>query len=224
MTTSLTGQPFFCSWSGGKDSCLALYHAIRLGGKPQCLLTMLDETGGKSRSHGLSRELIEQQADRIGLPVVFRSATWDGYEQEFLAALRDMKTNNIHDGVFGDIDVEAHLTWVRRVCAAENVVPHHPLWHQERRQLLDEFIRLDFKATIVVVNENQLDGAFVGREIDRQTVADLTAAGVDPSGELGEYHTVVTGGPIFRSELRLREKRRISNDGYRFLELEAAAG
>lgn len=216
---SIDGNSFFCSWSGGKDSSLALYCAIRQGGRPQCLLTMLDETGAKSRSHGLPRSLIEQQAEQLGLPIIFRSATWGEYEREFISAMHEMKSRNVHVGVFGDIDVESHREWVHRVCTTGDVIPYHPLWKRDRRELLDEFIRLNFKAMIVVLKGDQLDKRFLGRNIDELTVAQLEEAGIDPSGELGEYHTLVTNGPIFSSEVRVRERNRIIHDGYWFLEV-----
>jgi len=218
---SIDGHSFFCSWSGGKDSCLALYWAIRQGGRPQCLLTMLDETGSKSRSHGLPKPLIEQQAKRLGLPVIFRSATWDQYEREFISALQEIKKRNIPVGVFGDIDVESHRQWVQRVCATIDVLPYHPLWQRERRELLDEFMQLNFKAMIVVVKNGQLNKKFLGRNIDQSTVAKLEEVGIDPSGELGEYHTLVTDGPIFSSRVGVREKGRIAHNGYWFLKLDS---
>ena len=88
---SIEGRPFFCSWSGGKDSCLALYHAIQTGGRPECLFTMMAENNHTSRSHGLSRSLLEHQADRLGIPIVFRSATWDEYEATFLSEKLELK-------------------------------------------------------------------------------------------------------------------------------------
>ena len=224
MMPAIDGHSFFCSWSGGKDSCLALYCAIRQGGRPQCLLTMLEETGTKSRSHGLPKLLIEQQAERLGLPVIFGSATWDHYEREFILALEKIKNRNIQMGVFGDIDVESHRQWVHRVCARVGVIPYHPLWQRERRELLHEFIGLNFKAMIVTVKDGQLDKSFLGRNIDQSTVAKLEEVGIDPSGELGEYHTLVTDGPIFSSRLCIREKGQITHDGYWFLELDWEKG
>jgi len=216
---SIDGQPFFCSWSGGKDSCLALYHAISQGGRPQCLLTMLDETAERSRSHGLPKDLVIRQAERLGLPVVFRSATWDEYENQFIDALHEMKDRKIDTGVFGDIDVEAHLQWVRRVCDTAEGTAYHPLWQRNRKELLDEFITLGFEAMIVVLKGSQLNERFLGKTIDESTVAELEKAGIDPSGELGEYHTVVTDGPIFSSKVPLTQKGQITHNGYKFLEL-----
>ncbi len=104
VNKSISGRPFFCSWSGGKDSCLALYHAIENGGNPHSLLTILSEDGATSRSHALPKPLIEKQARSLGLKPVFRSASWKQYEAEFIAALQEFKRSGIEVGVFGDID------------------------------------------------------------------------------------------------------------------------
>lgn len=218
IVDSIKGRPFFCSWSGGKDSCLALYRALQNGGRPGLLFTMMAEGGERSRSHGLPRSVLEEQSRRLGIPIAFRAAAWEEYEATFLAALREFKTQGVESGVFGDIDVDANREWVRRVCGAAGVAPFHPLWKRPRRALLQEFIDLGFKATVVVVNNSKLDFRFLGREIDRETVRDMETAGIDASGELGEYHTVVTAGPIFSSEIGLEVKGRQTHSGYSFLE------
>ena len=156
MIQPIRNQPFFCSWSGGKDSCLALYRALQHGERPQCLLTMMAEDGMKSRSHWLPKALIEDQARSLGIPIVFRSASWEKYESVFVSALREFREDGIATGVFGDIDVDSHREWVRRVCALADIAPVHPLWKQDRRKLLDEFITLGFKAIIVVLKDDKL--------------------------------------------------------------------
>ena len=217
-------EPFFCSWSGGKDSCLALYHAVQHGGRPQCLLTMMAEDGMKSRSHGLPKTLIQEQARSLGVPIVFRSASWENYEAVFVSALHEFREKGIEGGVFGDIDIDSHREWVKRVCALADIRPFHPLWKRERRELLAEFVDLGFKATIVVLKSNKLGKEFLGKTIDRKTIAELEKAGVDASGELGEYHTVVTAGPMFSSGILLKRKGQLLHDGYWFLEVEPEHG
>jgi diphthine-ammonia ligase len=217
---SITGLPFFCSWSGGKDSCLALYHAIQNGGKPHSLLTILSEDGVTSRSHALPKSLIEEQAKSLGLQPVFRSASWQQYEVKFISALHVLKKSGIEMGVFGDIDVDSHREWVRRVCGVAGIVPVHPLWKRNRRELLEEFIRLGFKAQIVVINEQKLDKNFLGKTIDAQTVTEIEEAGIDASGELGEYHTVVTDGPMFSSKVEIKTEGQEHHEGYWFLKVD----
>jgi diphthine-ammonia ligase len=214
---SIIGSPFFCSWSGGKDSCLALYHAIQNGGIPRSLLTVLSEDGATSRSHALPKQLIEKQAGSLGLQPVFRSASWEQYEEEFITALHEFKRSGIEVGVFGDIDFDEHRKWVRRVCSVAGIEPVHPLWKRNRRELLDEFIALGFIAQIVVINERKLDKHFLGKVIKPQTVSEMEEAGIDPSGELGEYHTVVTDGPIFSSRIEIKTDGQEYRDGYWFL-------
>jgi diphthine-ammonia ligase len=217
---SITGLPFFCSWSGGKDSCLALYHAIQNGGKPHCLLTILSEDGATSRSHALPKPLIEEQAKSLGLQPVFRSASWQQYEVEFISALHEFKKAGIEVGVFGDIDVESHREWVRRVCGVAGIVPVHPLWERDRRELLEEFIALGFRAQIVLINEQKLDKNFLGKTIQAQTITEMEEIGTDPSGEFGEYHTVVTDGPIFSSKVEIKTVGQESHGGYWFLKVD----
>lgn len=216
---SINGRPFFCSWSGGKDSCLALYHAIQKGGKPHSLLSVLSEGGITSRSHSLPKALIEKQARSLGLQPVFRSASWEQYETEFIAALKEFKSAGIEVGVFGDIDVDQNREWVLRVCSIAGIEPVHPLWKRNRRELLEEFIDLGFTAQVVVINEKMLDRRFLGKIIEPRTISEMEEAGIDPSGELGEYHTVVTDGPIFSSRVEIRTSEEKHHEGYWFLKV-----
>jgi uncharacterized protein (TIGR00290 family) len=213
---------FFCSWSGGKDSCLALYHAIQAGGKPRFLLTMLDETGERSRSHALPIALLQKQAQALNIPLVTRSVSWADYEKTFIEALHEFKQQGIQFGVFGDIDLEEHLEWCRRVCEYADIETYHPLWQRERGDLLNEFINLGFKATVISVKQDALSTDFLGKTIDTGFMDEIKDQGVDICGEKGEYHTVVTDGPIFSHAVSIQLKEQIRHDGYCFLEVVAS--
>jgi diphthine-ammonia ligase len=218
----LDGIPFFCSWSGGKDSCLALYHAIRQGGRAHRLLTMMTENDQRSRSHGLSAEIVRAQAQALNLPVTLRPTGWNDYESNFAAALAIFRQEGIQAGVFGDIDLQEHLDWVQRVCAAAGLAAHEPLWQRPRRELLDEFIALGFKARIVAVREDLLDRDFLGRTLTHDLIAQLESTGVDASGERGEYHTVVEDGPLFSAPVPLKTGAVVTESGYLFIDMTLA--
>lgn len=218
--TSLRNRPVFASWSGGKDSCLALYRASRQGALPRFLFTMLTEDGTTSRSHGLPPSVIRAQAEAMGLPSLTGKATWNDYEKVFLAQMADFRNRGVADGVFGDIDLEPHRQWVQRVCAEYDIRPHLPLWQEARRSLLDDFLEAGFEAVIVAIKDERLDRSFLGRSMDRQTISDLEEAGVDACGEEGEFHTVVTNGPLFSQPLDLRHGEISGNAGYSFLRVE----
>jgi diphthine-ammonia ligase len=213
--------PFFCSWSGGKDCCLALYHAIRNGGTAKALVTMFTEGGERSRSHGLPISVIQQQAAALGIPLTVHKSSWDDYEQTFLSALREFKGHGVDCGVFGDIDLASHLEWVERVCSSTGINPYEPLWRRSRHDLLEEFFHLGFTATIVAVKQGTLDTRFLGQTLEKQIVLEMKEAGIDLSGEGGEYHTVVTNGPLFSFPIQLESKGRVVRDGYCFLDVAA---
>jgi uncharacterized protein (TIGR00290 family) len=165
--------------------------------------------------------VLEQQARQLGLPILFRSASWNDYEATFLTMLHDFKGQGIEVGVFGDIDIEEHRDWCQRVCTTSGLRAYHPLWKRPRRELLQELIDLHFKALIVVTNANKLGPEWLGKTIDADTIRELEGAGVDPFGEGGEYHTVVTHCPIFRSEITLNARSPLLHDGYWFLPVTA---
>jgi len=110
--TPQQGTPYFCSWSGGKDCCLAFELAKEAGALPSALFTVMDETGVRSHSHGMTLSSLQLQADALGVPLIVRHASWAGYEEAFGDGLAELKSMGIADGVFGDMRVAAHSEWV----------------------------------------------------------------------------------------------------------------
>jgi uncharacterized protein (TIGR00290 family) len=196
-----SGELALCSSSGGKDSMLALWYAHRKGIRVHTLLTMFDETGERSRSHAVPRELMEQQAHALGMALVARSASWASYEQVFTDVLRELHAAGHRLAVFGDIDLEPHREWEERVCAAAGLRAYLPLWQRDRRALAEEALAAGFRAIVVCTDSRYLSDEFCGREFDRQFLADLPP-NVDACGENGEFHTFVFDGPLFRHPVK----------------------
>jgi len=192
-----------CSWSGGKDSCLALHRTLAAGDRLSCLVTMLTEDGHRSRSHGLAREVLEAQATAIGVPLLTAAATWDNYESAFVGLLRRAKQLGATTTVFGDIDIPRHREWEENVCRQAGLDALLPLWQTDRLKLLDEWWSAGFEARIVVAREGLVDRRYLGRVLDRQVAQELAATGIDPCGENGEFHTLVTAGPLFQQSIQV---------------------
>jgi uncharacterized protein (TIGR00290 family) len=184
------------SWSGGKDSCLAMWRARCAGTRIGLLITAMDESGAKSRSHGVPPELLEAQAASIGAPLEFYDTSWQTYEEKFIGVLRAAGGRGIAQAIFGDIDLVPHREWEEKVCATAGLAACLPLWGEPRRKLVDEFLAAGFKALVVCVNGDLLGAEFCGREFDAAFLADLPE-GVDACGENGEFHTFVYDGPAF---------------------------
>ena len=185
------------SWSGGKDSCLALWRSQSAGVLVSYLLTALDETGLKTRSHGVTRELIVAQGHSLGMLNEFISATWQDYEHQFIEKLKSLSSQGISQMIFGDIDLIAHREWEEMVCTQAGINAHLPLWNQSRLGMVHEFLDAGFKARVVCVDGRVLNDSFVGCEFDYEFIANLPS-GVDACGENGEFHTFVYDGPNFQ--------------------------
>ena len=173
------------------------------GRETRLLLTMLTENGESAIPRPLYRPC-QKQAAALKIPLVTRSASWDVYENVFISALDGFAADGIGFGVFGDIDIDDHRRWVEKVCRRTGIQPCFPLWKEKRKELLLEFINEGFKATIVAVRDGVLDRSFLGRVLDEDTVKEIEEAGVDASGEEGEFHTVVTDGPVFSFRIDLK--------------------
>jgi uncharacterized protein (TIGR00290 family) len=189
------------SWSGGKDSCLALWRSQKEGLRVTGLITALDETGLKTRSHGVTRDLIQAQATSLNLKTYFLHASWKDYESQFIELLKELVAGDIKSVVFGDIDLVPHREWEEKVCNQVGLMAHLPLWLENRLDLVNEFLDAGFKARVVCVDGRFLDESYVGQEFDRHFIENLPA-GVDACGENGEFHTFVYDGPNFSKPVR----------------------
>lgn len=213
-------KTFVMSWSGGKDSALAYYRAVLEGNVPVTLLTMFEADGSKSRSHGLPLEIMEAQAERMGLPLEIGKADWKNYEKEFISLLKNFKSEGIDMGVYGDIDLEDHRAWVQKVSKEADIEVSHPLWGEPRRKLLEELIAEGFKAVITVVDTVRMDPKFLGREFTMELIEELEDLGIDACGEEGEFHTVILDGPIFVEAVPAVFGEIIEAGQYRVLEVK----
>jgi uncharacterized protein (TIGR00290 family) len=220
MEIEKQAKPAFSSWSGGKDSCLALHYAERAGYHVPILLNMLTRDGAYSRSHGLRPEMIEIQARAMGKRIVFGRADWEDYEQVFLERLSLLKKEGTDSGIFGDIDLREHRDWVERVCKEAGMNAALPLWGRGREELLEDFISAGFRAVIVCVKEAALGLEWLGRELDHRAIEGFRDCGIDLCGEEGEYHSFVFDGPSFTRPVQIKTGHIQRIEGYAFVELE----
>ncbi|MGG0642407.1 diphthine--ammonia ligase, partial [Sporosarcina gallistercoris] len=208
---------FTASWSGGKDSAMAVYKAVQNGDRLTRVWTMFEEDADRSRSHALPESVVRAQAERMGATFMKRQASWQSYEQEFVDAMKECTGAGIAYGVFGDIDLEDHRIWVQKTCEQAGMTALHPLWLIPRRQLLEEFIAAGFEAYIIVVNTSLMPERFLGKRFTIELMDELDALGIDSCGESGEFHTVVADGPIFSERIPLEFGERVSKENYIFL-------
>ena len=200
------------SWSGGKDCCTALMRAAA-DLDVVAMLTMFGEDGERSRSHGLRPDVIAAHAGRLGVESLTMRCTWETYTDQFVSMLGGMEERGITHVVFGDIMGEPHRAWNQQVCAAHGLTAVMPLWGEPTRQLADEFIARGGEATLVTVRPPRLDESWLGTRLTADALDRLVALGVDPCGEFGEYHTVVTNCPLFSSPLDLMAGRQVLSNG-----------
>lgn len=214
------GHKFIASFSGGKDSVLALYKAMKVG-EAVGLIIMMEEEGERSRSHGMPPALIHAQANSIGLPIYTAAASWTDYEKVFMSLLEKAKIQGAEVLVTGDLDMPEHGCWHDNVTRNAGLKLGMPLWEMDHRDAVEEFINLGFVTIIVTVNLSLgMREDDLGRTLTHEYVKELEARGIDPCGEGGEFHTTVLAGPIFKQTIPVRKCEIIKNGEYAFLPLE----
>ncbi|WP_212979477.1 diphthine--ammonia ligase [Paenibacillus azoreducens] len=214
------GHKFIASFSGGKDSVLALYKAMQVG-EAVGLIIMLEEEGKRSRSHGMPPEIIRAQAESVGLPVYTGAASWTDYESVFTGLLKQAKNKGAEALVTGDLDMPAHGCWHDKVTKNAGLKLGMPLWEMDHLEAVQEFINLGFVTMLVTVNLSLgMKEEDLGRVLTHEFVEELQARGIDPCGEGGEFHTTVIDGPIFKHPITVRKCEIVRDGDYAFLPLE----
>jgi uncharacterized protein (TIGR00290 family) len=189
------------NWSGGKDSSLCLYHALRdKRFDIQYLLTTINGKYKRISMHGVSEDLLDDQAKSIGMPLrklhMPEIPTMSEYEKIVTKELEEAKSKDITISIFGDIFLEDLRAYREKQLAKKGFTAMFPLWKRDTMDVAKEFIELGFKAIIVSVDGRYLDQSFAGRMYDQSFIDDLPD-NVDPCGENGEFHSFVFDGPIF---------------------------
>ena len=212
------------SWSGGKDSCLALAE-IRQKRDVVALLTTITRDFDRISMHGVRSILLEQQAASLGIPLhkvfITKGAGNDEYERETIHALRSFQANGINSVVFGDLFLEDIRAYREELLARLGMKGIYPVWGLDTSHLIKEFLARGFKTAVVCVDPAKLSRAFVGRVLDEQFLSELPAE-VDPCGENGEFHTFVFDGPGFRAPVSFAFGEIVMRDGFWFADLVPA--
>lgn len=204
------------SWSGGKDSCLACYKALKQGCQVKYLLSFISKESKRGCFHGIESRLLQLQAELIGIPLVLKEVSPDMklYEEEFKEAVAGLMAKGAGSMVFGDLYLLDHFSWVERVCKELGIKAVEPLWNVPPEQVIGEFIDLGFRAVIVSCQADKLGREFIGRSIDRGLVQELIAKKVCPCGENGEFHTLVVDGPIFKRKIEILKSEPVLKQGF----------
>jgi len=206
------------SWSGGKDSALALYELMKKSDyEITALLTTINQDYDRTSMHGVRRILLEQQAQSLGFALekvlIYKNCSNEEYERNMQEVLEKHQAAGVCSVVFGDIFLEDLRKYRQENLSKIGMKGIFPIWKFNTTELANTFINSGFKAVITCIDSNVLDDIFVGRVFDEQFLSELPA-GVDPCGENGEFHSFVYDGPIFRNRILygngkvvLREKR-----------------
>ncbi|MBM3156292.1 MAG: diphthine--ammonia ligase [Chloroflexi bacterium] len=204
------------TWSGGKDSALALYELQRQKHhEVAALLTTVTEDYDRISMHGVRRILLQRQAQSLCYPLEIVYLSGNSSNEEYEARLKEKllqyKARGVSSAVFGDIYLEDVRKYREGNLAQVGMKGIFPLWKRDTAELAHKFIDLGFKAIVTCVDSSVLDKRFAGRAYDERFLSELPDR-VDPCGENGEFHSFVYDGPIFHDKIHLRRGRVVLRD------------
>jgi uncharacterized protein (TIGR00290 family) len=217
-------QNIILSWSGGKDSALALYEIRRSKAyNVVALLTTLTRDFDRISMHGVRRDLLMKQAESLKLPLkevwIPKNASNGQYETQMgssLGRFRDEK--KVNSVAFGDLFLEDIRKYREERLSELGMKALFPLWHKDTKALANLFVKSGFRAIVCCVDPRKLEKRFCGMEFDNKFLATLPQK-VDPCGENGEFHTFVFAGPIFEKEIEAKTGETVLRDGFYFTDI-----
>ena len=191
----------FLNWSSGKDAAYAMYLLQQQKEyEVDSLVTSINSKIDRVSMHGLRTQLLEQQAESIGVPLrkilLEGNVSMTDYNEIMKKETEKLKAEGFSHSIFGDIFLEDLRSYREQQLQKVGLEAVFPLWKINTGKLMQDFLAAGFRAITVSVNAKLLDRSFCGREIDAQFLKDLPA-NVDPAGENGEFHSFVFDGPIF---------------------------
>ncbi|MDH3364421.1 MAG: diphthine--ammonia ligase [Thermoplasmata archaeon] len=215
------GLNVLATWSGGKDSCFASYKAMLDGANITNLVNTISEETQRVRFHGIEDTLVQAQAEAIGIPLHQIETRGDDYESDFKEGIRSLILDrNIQAMVFGDIHLEPCRKWAERICRELDIDVMEPLWNRPVKEILIDFMRSGFEACITSCQADLVSGKYVGRRLNEDLLEEIIGLGIDVCGENGEFHTVVTDGPIFKRRIDVLESQKVLRNGYWFWDIK----
>ncbi|HSY05851.1 MAG TPA: hypothetical protein VK803_07870 [Steroidobacteraceae bacterium] len=223
---SATAAPkAYVSWSSGKDSAFALYEAQRSGqAEVAGVLTTLSEAYDRVAMHGVRHSLLERQIKALGVPalkVLLPSpCSNEVYEARMARAFAQLRDQGVTHLVFGDLFLEDIRAYRERQLAAAGMTGIFPLWRRPTAELARAMIASGLVAHLVCIDPRRLGRQFAGRRFDAALLAELPAD-VDPCGENGEFHTLVTAGPMFSAPISVDLGEVVERDGFVFTDVLA---
>jgi uncharacterized protein (TIGR00290 family) len=211
------------SWSSGKDSAWSL-HLLRQDPSIEvvALVTTLNEEFDRVAMHAVRRELLELQAESVGVPLWAVALPWPCSNEQYEARMRDLCARALVAGVeamaFGDLFLADIRAYRERQLAGTGLDPLFPVWQIPTADLARTMIASGLRAKITCVDPKALPKEFAGRDFNPQFLRDLPPA-VDPCGENGEFHSFVYAGPEFRHPINVEIGETVERDGFVFADL-----
>lgn len=213
----LKGKKFVASYSGGKDSMLSIYRAIKFGLEPLCFIITYNKDKNRSWFHGVPQGVLDSVSKSLNIPIWLIETTGEKYAEDFENGLMKAKELGAEVCIFGDIDLQGHLDWCTERCNNVGLEACFPLWKEERKKLVFEFLESGFTSHFTVINTSKMSDKFLGQIMTKEICEQIEKEGADVCGENGEYHTFVSDGPIFNEKVQFKLGDKVSEGTYSIL-------
>jgi uncharacterized protein (TIGR00290 family) len=211
------------SWSSGKDSAWAL-HILRQDPGIEVLgvFAAMNEKLDRVSMHSTRRELLQRQAEAIGLPLqtinLPDSCSNRRYDVIMRRFIEEAVGREIRCIAFGDLFLEEVRKYREIQLSGTGIDPLFPLWSIPTSDLAEQMLFAGTEAYISSIDLKKLSSRCAGRKWSRELIREFLND-YDPCGENGEIHTVVVGGPIFRRAVPVRIGETVERNDFAYADI-----
>lgn len=201
-------------FSGGKDSTLAGYFAIKEGYKINCLISIFSKNSDSYMFHTPFIEQVFKQAESMDISFILQET--DGEKEKELLDLekaikKAKKDFNIEGIVTGAVESVYQSIRIQRICDKLGLFCFNPLWQKPQLDILKTLVDNKFNVILISTAAEGFNSSWLGRRIDDDFIRDIKLLNekykISVSGEGGEFETFVLDCPIFKKKINLDLKK-----------------
>lgn len=201
-------------FSGGKDSTMALYYALKEKEDVKYLLSMKSKNDESYMFHVPNIHITDLLSQALDIPLI--SVETDGVKEEELedlkGAFEDLKSLGVEAIYTGALYSVYQKSRIEKLGCEVGLEIISPYWHVDELEYMREIVSLGFKIIISGVAAWGLDESWLGRIIDDEAIDELVKLNekysINMAFEGGEAETLAIDGPIFKKKIKILKDKK----------------
>ena len=198
-------------YSGGKDSTMAVGHALKNNDEVYALIAMVSKNKESYMFHVPNIHMVDYCAAAMEVPTI--DVLTDGVKEEELDdlenTLRRLKDKGVECVYSGALESVYQKSRIDDICRRLQLKSISPLWHIDPEEYMRSLVDEGFEIIISSVSAYGLTKDWLGKTITHEVIDELVKLnqkyGLHPAFEGGEAETLVLDAPFYDRKIVVDE-------------------